>query len=101
MAVSGTGRLALEKLTLRGGYAEAYRSNDGGGILNYGGSLTLTDCTVSGNTAIVPYLGYGDASGGGVSNSGTLTLRNSTVSGRSRRISGAAWTTAAITTMAP
>ena len=73
MAVSGAGKLTLEKLTLRGGTSEY-----GGGILNYGGSLILTECTVSGNTANF---------GGGVSNgaNGTLTVTNSTISGNSAR----------------
>ncbi len=47
--------------------------NVGGGILNNGGTLTLTNSTVSGNTA---------AGGGGIANEGgTLTLNSSTVSG--------------------
>ena len=51
---------------------------DAGGI-NNNGTLTLTDSTVSGNTATGPY-----AYGGGVTNyEGTLTLINSTVSGNS------------------
>ena len=45
----------------------------GGGIIN-SGTLTLTNSTVSGNTA-------GLSDGGGIFNSGTLTLTNSTVSG--------------------
>ena len=52
--------------------------HDAGGINNLG-ILTLTDSTVSGNTARGPY-----AYGGGVTNyEGTLTLINSTVSGNS------------------
>jgi hypothetical protein len=49
----------------------------GGGILN-DGTLTLTDCTVSGNSITLTAIG-------GISNDlgGTLTLINSTVSGNS------------------
>ncbi|MGB5696264.1 MAG: choice-of-anchor Q domain-containing protein [Polyangiales bacterium] len=48
---------------------------EGGGIYNSGGTLTLTNSTVSGNTA--------EFGGGGIYNysSGTLTVTNSTVSG--------------------
>ena len=46
----------------------------GGGIKN-GGTLTLTNCAVSGNTARVD--------GGGIDNDGTLKLNNCTVSGNS------------------
>ena len=65
----------LRGLSVRGGMAlvgdvlEVY----GGGIEN-SGDLTLTNSTVSGNSA---------ASGGGIANTGTLTLVNSTVSGNS------------------
>jgi predicted outer membrane repeat protein len=45
----------------------------GGGIAN-AGTLTVTNCTVSGNTA---------HQGGGVSNGGTVTVTNSTFSGNS------------------
>ena len=48
IAVSGTGKLTLEKLTLRGGYVCLRRRRRD---VQPGGSLTLTDCTVSGNTA--------------------------------------------------
>ena len=50
------------------------KGSGGGGIVNLG-TLTITNSTVSGNTANPP------ANGGGISNGGTLTLTNSTVSG--------------------
>ena len=80
------------KLTLRGGTSTDHRLgpiNDGSGVLNHG-SLTLTDCTVSGNTASgcssrgCQTIG----SGGGVFNSGTLTVTNSTVWGNTARNRG-------------
>ncbi len=46
---------------------------NGGGVLNYG-AVSLTGCTISGNSA---------SSGGGVSNYGTVTLTGCTVSGNS------------------
>jgi hypothetical protein len=43
----------------------------GGGILNKGGTVTITNCTVSGNSA---------GGGGGITSFGTTTISNSTVS---------------------
>ena len=63
------GTVAISGLTIRHGKT----SGDGGGMLN-SGTLTLTNSTVSGNTA---------TEAGGIYNNfgGTLTLANSTVSG--------------------
>lgn len=60
--------VALTGITVANGFGDV-----GGGILN-NGTLTLTDSTVSGNTATA-------GSGGGIRNNGTLTLTSSTVSG--------------------
>jgi hypothetical protein len=50
----------------------------GGGGIENGGTLTLSNSTVSGNTA----RGFGDSfGGGGINNFGTAIIRNSTVSG--------------------
>jgi hypothetical protein len=65
------GTLTLTNSTLSGNSAVLY----GGGIYN-SGTLTLTHCTLSGNSA-----DFG--SGGGIYNTGTLTLTNSTLSGNS------------------
>jgi hypothetical protein len=46
--------------------------NDQGGGIKNSGTLTLTNCTISGNTSE-------SASGGGIANSGTLTLTNCTI----------------------
>jgi parallel beta-helix repeat protein len=59
--------LSLSGVTVSGNSAIS-----GGGISN-GGAATLTDCTVSGNTAL-------DYDGGGINNSGTATLRSCTIS---------------------
>jgi len=69
--IDNEGILTLTNCTVSGNSAHY----GGGGIWN-GGTLTLTDCTVSGNTSN----GYG----GGINNaygSSTLTLTNCTVSG--------------------
>jgi hypothetical protein len=59
-------------------------STYGGGIRNEGGSLTLSNCTVSGNVG-----GYIDwTGGGGIYNDGSLTLSNCTVSGNVGRGDG-------------
>jgi hypothetical protein len=55
-------------------------SSNGGGLANLRGTLTLTDCTVSGNSA-----GYG---GGGLLSNGPLTLTRCTVSGNYSYVAG-------------
>ena len=72
--VGSTGDLRLGGVTVRKGKVSVF-FRGGGGIYN-GGTLTLTNSTVSGNEADNEY-GYG----GGIDNGGTLTLTNSTVSG--------------------
>ena len=62
--------VALEDMTILYGKTTSY----GGGLYNMAGTLTMINCTVSGNTS-----GY---SGGGLeSYAGTLTMTNCTVSG--------------------
>lgn len=68
MAVSPTGDLDLENLTLSGGSSSG--NNGGGAIYNYG-EITISNRTITGNTA---------SYGGAVSNSGSLTVQNSTIS---------------------
>ena len=51
----------------------------GGGVANYGGTLTLMNSTISSNSNRASYRG-----GGGVANlGGSLTVLNSTISGNS------------------
>ena len=70
----------ISGVTIRnGGKTDGFLN--GGGIVNRG-TLTLTNSTVSGNSA--GSLG----SGGGIFSFGTLTLTNSTVSGNSAGIHG-------------
>jgi hypothetical protein len=73
--VDNSGTLALTNCTLSGNSAST-----GGGLFN-AGTATLTNCTVSGNTA--------GNSGGGVNNGGTLALTNCTLSGNSAHAGGA------------
>ena len=75
LGVGSAGHLVLQETTVTGGVISTFR---GGGIFNFG-TLTLTDSTVSGNSADLA---------GGVNNYGTLTLTNSTVSGNSARQNG-------------
>ena len=59
-------------------------AGNGGGLSNNGGTATLTNCTVSGNSA--SHIGGG---GGVYTNAGgTTTLTNCTVSGNSARRNG-------------
>ncbi len=72
-------KLTLNNLTVANG-----RGASGGGIYNNGGTLTVTNSTLSGNSA--PYVG---TSGGGIiNNGGTLTVSNSTLSGNSANYAG-------------
>jgi hypothetical protein len=71
-------------------------SGSGGGILNYpGGSLTVNNSTISGNSFSV-HDGFGLCSGGGggggIGNGGSMIVRNCTISGNS--VSGTGLATA-------
>ena len=68
-------KVAMEGITVSDGFA----SRSAGGAIDNLGTLTLTDSTVSGNTAEY---------GGGILNDGDLTLVNSTVSGNTAAQSG-------------
>jgi hypothetical protein len=68
--------VAMSGLTITQGNAD-----NGGGILENGGSVALSSCTVTGNVA-GNFFGPG-GSGGGVFNGGTLTLSNCTLSANS------------------
>ena len=66
------GTLIVSATTLSGNHAFADFPNYGGGIYNdFGATLTVSGCTLTGNTA--------DA-GGGIYNAGTLTVSNSSFS---------------------
>ena len=81
LAVDSAGDLILQETTVTGRrIAVRVRQPAAAAIFNRGTS-TLTNSTVSGNSASFDLFGVG--SGGGVSNYGTLTLSNSTVSGNS------------------
>jgi hypothetical protein len=75
--VSNGGTLTMTNCTVSHNGTAGYNAI-GGGMVNRG-TLTLTDCTVSDNSAIGVY----SASGGGVFNfvQGTLTMTNCTISG--------------------
>jgi hypothetical protein len=65
------GRLTISACSLSGN--SAYH---GGGIANFG-ALTVSACTLSGNYACT----YGNPGGGGIYNAGTMAVSRSTVSG--------------------
>jgi len=68
------GDVTLDSLTIRNGLASVSPDNSGGGIRNDGGTLTVINSTLSGNTA--------SDDGGGIANiSGTLEVTTSTLSG--------------------
>ena len=74
------GTLTVTNSTLTANSATSGNGNSGGGINNNGGTLTVTNSTLSGNSAI--------ASGGGIFNNGPLTVTNSTFSGNSATSGG-------------
>jgi hypothetical protein len=61
---------SLSGLTITGGAT----SGNGGGLYNFEGTLSLTDCTISGNSG---------QNGGGLNNFGSATLTDCTLSGNS------------------
>jgi len=72
-AIDNFGILSVSNCTVSGNTA----SVSGGGIENYEGTLTLNNLTISGNSAP-------NGKGGGIDNyQGTLTVSNSTISGNS------------------
>lgn len=75
--INGNFNVSLSGLTITGGNT----SSGGGGIINFGGTLTMSNSTISGNTA-----GFG----GGIRNAGggMLTVTNSTISGNTATGSG-------------
>jgi hypothetical protein len=92
--VTANANVTLSDLVITGGNGVANNSNstgfdgDGGGISNFG-TLTLTDCTLSGNSAFVG----GGISNGGLNNasletSAKLTLNNCTLGGNTAEIVG-------------
>ena len=70
------GTLTINNCTISGNSAGTV----GGGIYNDGGTLTITNSTISGNSA--------SHEGGGIYNSGTLTINNCTISGNYGGFSG-------------
>ncbi len=81
--VADDGTLTLRELSVVNGYLNPVLQGPcGGGVYNSSGTLVLTDCTVSGNTA---------NSGGGIcQDDGTLELALATLSGNSAHDSGGA-----------
>ena len=61
---------------------------DDGGTISNGATLTVTNCTSSGNTT-APISIFGNDAGGTIGNFGTLTVAGSTFSGNSGREGGA------------
>jgi hypothetical protein len=89
LAVNRTGDLTLQETTVSGGAAAGFLG--GGGIANFGGTLTITNSTIAGNTTTAQY-------GGGVANFsyfgypyfdpdstyyGKTVITNSTITGNS------------------
>jgi hypothetical protein len=80
--IAANSTVDLSGLTIANGQPTDFTAN-GGGILN-GGTLTLTDCVLSGNSIF----GESRNGGGGVYNTGTLTVTASTLSNNSAGLHG-------------
>jgi CSLREA domain-containing protein len=101
LVLSASADVTMSGLTLANGSAG---STSGGAIANFGGTLNLTNCTLSGNKAVYGAGLYstgtstltgctlsGNAAaffGGGLYSSGTLSMTNCTVSGNTAQSSG-------------
>jgi CSLREA domain-containing protein len=77
LLVGVSASLTLDYMTVANGNIV---SGAGGGIRNNEGTLTITNSTISDNSAV--------GVGGGIYNYGTLTITNSTVSGNSATLEG-------------
>jgi hypothetical protein len=91
-----SGNVTLSGMTISNGNGEShyivdpafgtdYYDGTGGGVLNFG-TLTISGCTLSGNTARVS--GAHSNGGGAVANFGTLTVSGCTLSNNSTTIDG-------------
>jgi SdrD B-like domain len=78
-------KVTLSNLTITGGTGHGAFPVYGGGIYNQGGTMTLTDVNVSGNSST----GFEEGGGGIYNDHGTMTLTNVTVSGNSAAGGGA------------
>ena len=83
MVASGDDQVELVGLTVTGGST----GGEGGGIYN-AATLTVTDCTLTGNAAY---------SGGGIYNSGTLTVTGSTLAGNASNSGGGIYNAGTLT----
>ena len=78
--ISGGITVTISGVTIQNGYGSGLR--DGGGIYSIGGTLTVSNSTLSGNSVSEAY-------GGGIySRGGTLTVSDSTLSGNSAEYYG-------------
>src|SRR5262249_6283192 len=77
--IDGGVTATISGLTITKGNSAGSANNGGGGLFNEG-TLTLTNCTVSGNTCLGPDT-VATIGGGGLFNEGTVMLTNCTVSG--------------------
>jgi hypothetical protein len=72
--IENVGTLNINDCVISGCDANGFGNGYGGAIDNYGGTVNITTCTISGNTAITE--------GGGIRNeNGTVTITESTISG--------------------
>ncbi|HSH95027.1 MAG TPA: right-handed parallel beta-helix repeat-containing protein, partial [Roseimicrobium sp.] len=76
---AGGQTVTLDSLTITNGRGNSGSQNFGGGVYNNGGTVAISNSTISGNSAS----GSFSAGGGIYNNSGTVEITNSTISGNS------------------
>jgi hypothetical protein len=106
MVVAASGTLTLNKVTIRGGFTDL-----GGGILNDGGVLTVTESTITNNQGLGGGSGLGNRGGivtltdstitnnqgGGLGNNGTMNLTRCVVSSNRADFGGGIFNRATLT----
>jgi hypothetical protein len=74
-------------MTISGCTFSGNSATEGGGISNVG-TMTITGSTLSGNTALLPFTGLSPSGGGIFNQEGTLTIIGSMLSGNSSQYGG-------------
>ena len=77
ITLNNIGPVVIENFVIQNGFSGI---GGGGGIFNNGGTITINNTVIKGNSAGDPCC-TGGSGGGGIANGGTVFLNNSTVSG--------------------
>lgn len=83
--IANNGTLTINNCSISGNRAQSRYGSSGGGISN-AGTLKINHSTISGNS-----VSAGFSAGGGISNTGTVAINNSTVSKNAAPLGGGLW----------